>query len=82
MFPGLKEIVDLLDEAEEARELAAAIGNEPSARDLLQYAAALEAEAARLDVHTGEFNRDFRGLRLVEHASMRLSAPVGSETAC
>jgi hypothetical protein len=48
MFPGLKEIVDLLDEADEARLLAAAITDSTSKRDLLRYATALEDDAARI----------------------------------
>ena len=48
MFPGLKEIIDLLDEADEARLLAAELTNTAAIRDLLKYAAALEAEAARI----------------------------------
>jgi hypothetical protein len=49
MFGSIKEIVSLLDEAEEARLLAAQITHEASVRDLLNYADALEAEAAQLD---------------------------------
>jgi hypothetical protein len=48
MFPGMKEIVDLLDEADEARLLAADVEDPASVGDLLKYAGALEAEAARV----------------------------------
>jgi hypothetical protein len=48
VFLGLEEIVDLLDEADEARLLAATVKDDPaSIGDLLKYAAALEEEAAR-----------------------------------
>ena len=49
MFRSVKEIVNLLDEADEARLLATETQDQMSVLDLLQYAAALEAEAARLD---------------------------------
>lgn len=45
----MKEIVDLLDEADEARLLATEMTNPASVQDLLKYAAALEADAERLD---------------------------------
>jgi hypothetical protein len=48
MFRSMKEIVNLLDEADEARLLATKTQDRVSALDLLQYATALEAEAARL----------------------------------
>jgi len=49
MFRSMKEIVNLLDEAEEARLLAIGTSDAASVQDLLIYADALEAEAARLD---------------------------------
>ena len=49
MFRSMKEIVGLLDEADEARTLAMGTAHPASVRDLLKYAAALEADAARLD---------------------------------
>jgi len=49
MFHSMKEIVGLLDEADEARTLAMGTTDPESVQDLLKYAAALEAEAARLD---------------------------------
>ena len=49
MFHSMKEIVGLLDEADEARTLAMGTTDPASVQDLLKYAAALEAEAARLD---------------------------------
>jgi hypothetical protein len=45
----IKEIVDLLDEADEARLLATELTDPASVRDLLNYAALLEADAALLD---------------------------------
>jgi hypothetical protein len=45
----IKEIVDLLDEADEARLLATGTTDAASVQDLLKYAAALEGEATRLD---------------------------------
>ena len=54
MFRSMKEIVNLLDEADEARLLATETEDRMSALDLLQYAAALEAEAAKLDRLWGE----------------------------
>jgi hypothetical protein len=45
----IKEIVDLLDEADDARLLATEMTDPSSVQDLLKYAAALEADAARLD---------------------------------
>ena len=44
----IKEIVDLLDEADEARLLATEMTDAASVQDLLKYAAALEADASRL----------------------------------
>jgi hypothetical protein len=49
MFRSMKEIINLLDEADEARLLAMGTTDAGSVQDLLKYAAALEAEAARLD---------------------------------
>ena len=49
MFRSMKEIVELLDEADEARLLATETDDAVAVRDLLTYADALEAEAARLD---------------------------------
>jgi hypothetical protein len=49
MFRSMKEIVHLLDEADEARQLATGTTDAASVQDLLIYADALEAEAARLD---------------------------------
>jgi hypothetical protein len=49
MFHSMKEIVGLLDEADEARTLAMGTTDPASVQDLLKYAAALEAEAAHLD---------------------------------
>ena len=49
MFRSMKEIVNLLDEADEARRLATETEDAASVDDLLQYATALEAEAERLD---------------------------------
>ena len=55
MFRGMmKEIVDLLDVADEARLLATATTDSASVRGWLQYAAALEAEAAHLDKQWAE----------------------------
>jgi hypothetical protein len=45
----IREIVDLLDEADEARLCATATTDPASVLDLLKYAAALEAEATRLE---------------------------------
>jgi hypothetical protein len=45
---AMTEVAELLNEAAEARSLAAEIKDPASVRDLLQYAAALEAEAASL----------------------------------
>jgi hypothetical protein len=45
----IKEIVDLLDEADEARLLATELSDPASVQDLLNYAALLEADAALLD---------------------------------
>ena len=45
----IKEIVDLLDEADEARLCATATTDPASVLDLLKYAAALEVEATRLE---------------------------------
>jgi hypothetical protein len=52
MFPASRsnESKQLLQEAAEARALASQIQDPASVRDLLQYAAALELEAARLQV--------------------------------
>ena len=50
MFRSLmKEIVELLEEADDARWLATEMTNPASIQDLLKYAAALEADAALLD---------------------------------
>ena len=49
MFRSMKEIVNLLDEADEARLLATGTTDAASVQDLLVYAGALEEEAARLD---------------------------------
>ena len=43
------EISELLAEAGEARELAAAFQDGPAVSDLINYALALEAEAVRLE---------------------------------
>lgn len=51
MFTYTNETVELFDEAQRARLLAAQMNHSSSVRDLLQYAFALESEAARL----GEF---------------------------
>ena len=45
----IKEIVDLLDEGDEARLLATELSDPASVQDLLNYAALLEADAALLD---------------------------------
>ena len=52
MFPSfsIDERAELLKEAAEACALASEMTDAESIRDLLQYAAALELEAARLDV--------------------------------
>ena len=44
------EVTALLEEAYEARALAAELNDEASVQDLLHYAAVLEEEAARLGV--------------------------------
>jgi hypothetical protein len=60
MFPGLKEIVDLLDEADEARQLAAKVKHDPaSVRDLIKYADALETEAARINDEAAQKPREY-----------------------
>ena len=47
--PIRAEISELLEEAAEARELAAAFKEGPALTDLIAYAHALEAEAAKLE---------------------------------
>ena len=47
--PITTEISELLAEAAEARELAAAFTDGPTVADLLGYALALEAEAVKLE---------------------------------
>jgi hypothetical protein len=49
MFRSMKEIVHLLDEADEARLLATGKTDAASVQNLMAYADELEAEAARLD---------------------------------
>ena len=47
--PITAEILELLAEADEARELAAAFKDGPAVTDLIAYALALEAEAVKLE---------------------------------
>ena len=74
MFRSMKEIVGLLDEADEARTLVMGTTDPASGQDLLKYAAALEAEAARLDSLWAEESdiarskEPYRGPMLVSHA--------------
>jgi hypothetical protein len=52
----MKEIIDLLEEADDARWLATEMTDQASIRDLLKYAAALEADASS-SIATGRKDR-------------------------
>jgi hypothetical protein len=63
-LPGVTNNQNLLDEADEARLLASGTQDETSVQDLLEYADALEAEAARLDkLWIRESNAEIAGER-------------------